>query len=152
GKEFPTPEESMIHQMAEMPLNHLGLVVEYHDVRKPLPDLTQRPDVRGILSWYRSENPISDLPGYVTWATNAIDRGKKFVVMGVSGLSFDEEKEGTKNKIAAPLLARIGLANDQCSRWKANPIGEVSCGWVDNGYFTSYPTKDAKMVEFERKF
>src|SRR5688572_28441662 len=38
-------EETFIHDMAEKPLNHLGLVLEPHDIRDPLPDLRQRTDV-----------------------------------------------------------------------------------------------------------
>ena len=40
------------HVAAEMPLNHLGLVVRYHDIHKQLPDKKAMADVRGILLWF----------------------------------------------------------------------------------------------------
>ena len=32
------PHQSRLHKLAEMPLNHLGYVLEYRDVNEPLPE------------------------------------------------------------------------------------------------------------------
>ena len=37
GGAFDDPALTPTHRLAELPLNHLGLVVRYHDVRQPLP-------------------------------------------------------------------------------------------------------------------
>ena len=45
------PRLTRIHRYAEAPLNHLGLTVIYHDIRRGLPPVAGLPDVRGVLSW-----------------------------------------------------------------------------------------------------
>src|ERR1700733_10391284 len=64
-------QESYIHTVAEMPLNHLGLVLEYHDIHDPLPAIAQRKDVRGVLTWFLKPVP-QDPKAYFEWAANAV--------------------------------------------------------------------------------
>src|SRR5580698_9536494 len=45
-------QNSYLHTVAEMPLNFLGLTVEYYDIHEPLPDIAHRKDVRGVISWF----------------------------------------------------------------------------------------------------
>src|SRR5580698_3533044 len=45
-------QNSNIHTLAEMPMNYLGLTVEYYDIHEPLPDIAHRKDVRGVISWF----------------------------------------------------------------------------------------------------
>src|ERR1700720_4394203 len=74
-------QESYIHTVAEMPLNHLGLSVEYHDIHEPLPAIAQRKDVRGVLTWFMS-NTTLEPESYLKWALDVMAAGKKFVVLG----------------------------------------------------------------------
>ena len=53
----PNPEESRIHRLLDMPLNHLGLVVRYHDIAKGLPDPASLADVRGVGYFLRRRSP-----------------------------------------------------------------------------------------------
>ena len=50
-----------VHAWAQMPLNWLGLVVDYHDVARGLPDEAQMGRYRGVLTWHQTEE-IDDPP------------------------------------------------------------------------------------------
>ena len=54
---------TMAHKFAEMPLNHLGMIVEYHDVKNSLPDIKNRADVRGVLTWFDSGETLNNPVG-----------------------------------------------------------------------------------------
>jgi len=75
------PEQTEIHQHAEMVLNHLGLVVEFHDLNAPLPTVAARADVRGILVWMRYRRLV-DSEQYLAWLDAALAAGKRFVSLG----------------------------------------------------------------------
>ncbi len=74
-----------IHRFAEMPLNHLGFILRYHDVRTPLPSLTDVERYRGVLSWFAG--PIPDGHTYLTWMGQISRIGPRIVVLGDVGVS-----------------------------------------------------------------
>lgn len=100
SKQFPKVQYTLIHNFAEMPLNHLGLIVEYHDIRQGLPNLDNRKDVRGILTWFRNEAPMDDPKAYLGWAAGQIEQGRKYVVMGLPG--FRSAKQ--RGKVSVPRI------------------------------------------------
>src|SRR5580704_13473622 len=74
-------QNSFIHTVAEMPLNRLGLTVEYYDIHEPLPDITHRKDVRGVITWFYGD--VYDSPEtFLKWSIEAAEAGKKFVFIG----------------------------------------------------------------------
>ncbi len=129
---LPTP----IHQLVEMPLNHLGLVVRYRDINRPLPPLQELGDVRGILTWFES-NAMADPQGFISWAEAAIDARKKFVVLGTFGVSQDLQKRTTPSSAVDHFLAKLGLRSEG--------------GWNFVTYDMKIAYKDPSMVEFERR-
>lgn len=86
GKIEREPHATRIHRMAEMPLNHLGLVVRYHDVNAGLPGDDQLAGVRGIISWF-SGTSLDDPGAYLSWAEKNIRAGRRFIVIGDLGAS-----------------------------------------------------------------
>ncbi|MEQ8587023.1 MAG: hypothetical protein RLO01_10850 [Thalassobaculaceae bacterium] len=103
--------DTRLHQLATMPLEHLGLVVEYHRVDRPLPDLSDRPDVRGVLSWLSSPSR-PDALALLEWYERALGQGKKLVFLGSPGVSADPKTgEISVNRINR-MLGRIGLRRD----------------------------------------
>jgi hypothetical protein len=104
-----------IHLMAEMPLNHLGLNVEYHNVHEPLPDIANRNDVRGVLTWFYGDTHLDAVP-YLNWALGVVDSGKKFVVMGAWGIDEHAATSMRGNKF----LGKIGIK--ALDRWVENPF------------------------------
>ena len=126
-----------IHQITEMPLNHLGLVVRYHDINTPLPPLASMQDVRGVLTWFRDDS-MRDPVGFLAWATAALDAGKKFVVIGDASATFDLKKHRTPAAALTQFWSRLGLRSD----------GE----WKTITYDLKIAYRDPVMVEFERPF
>ena len=56
SKAGETPKENHVHMNAEVILNHLGCVVDYHDLQSGLPDDGSMQKYRGVLTWfYRNE-------------------------------------------------------------------------------------------------
>ena len=97
------PSSTRIHKAAEMPLNHLGYVLHYHDVRTPLPPLAEARKYRGVITWF-----IDDLPdpaAYVDWLEGVTAAGVKLVALGEIAPKEASELVPRINRI----LARIGL-------------------------------------------
>src|ERR1700687_6447114 len=55
-----------IHRFAEMPLNHLGFSLRFHDIRTKLPEPAEMERSRGVLAWFVGSVPDSD--AYRAWA------------------------------------------------------------------------------------
>lgn len=100
--------DSRAHQLATMPLEQLGLVVEYHRVDRPLPSLDNREDVRGVLSWLSSPSR-PDALGLLEWFERALDLEKKLVFLGELGITSDPETGPVPEHRINRLLARIGV-------------------------------------------
>lgn len=129
------PEKSFIHTMAEMPLNHLGLEVEYYNIHQPLPQIDQRKDVRGVLVWVFPDTIIEDADAYVTWAYRNIDAGKKFVFMGGPGLTPGSYKYAAGlNR----MLRKIGIS--------------VTDTWLEHPFDVTYAYQTPSMFLTSRAF
>jgi hypothetical protein len=124
-----TFESSYLYGMAEFPLNHLGLELEYHNARKTLPDLSRRQDVRGVLVWLIDADKVDGmrLAAFVEAATA---RGLPVLV---SGPLPAKGGEGSANRI----FKSLGLRN----------LG----GFRPYTYDMAPVHKVAAMVEFERR-
>lgn len=126
--------ETRSHQLATMPLEQLGLVVEYHRVDQPLPDLAQRRDVRGIFAWLTT----STRPGarnLLEWYERAVDLGKKLVFFGDLGVSADPETGPVPIDRINRLLARLGV----------RIVGD----YVDYTGGATFPVLDRRVWGFE---
>jgi hypothetical protein len=128
-------QTTMLHKLAEMPLNHLGLVVEPHDINKTLPDLTGRDDVRGVLTWWESD-AIPGAARFIEWSSAAIDAGKRFVILGNFGFGSGSA-QAVPRAAANSFLRRLGL--------RARPQSS------DNSFTARATLKVSEMVEYERK-
>lgn len=125
-----------IHQMAEMPLNHLGFKVEYYDIKKELPNLDLRSDIAGILTWFPYSATTKDPEAFVKWSMHAIDLGMKYVVIGNPG--FDTKTEITSKSITNPFWAKLGLEDKDVS--------------ITDTYDTEISYSDPWLFYLERNF
>lgn len=98
-------EFTSAHMCAEMPLNFLGVKVEYVDLQRPLPSLVDRSDVIGILSWLPASYVLKDPIGLIRWLLHSIDVDKKFVQIG--DFDFDEGEKGMS--LRNGLWQRLGI-------------------------------------------
>jgi hypothetical protein len=99
-----------IHKVFEMPLNHLGLVVSYHDLRQPLPQNLE--GVRGAIVWFSGDvmpNPLE----FIAWCHRLLDAGGKLALNGGLGMANDRRGKPTPTETINELLQRIGVLYDE---------------------------------------
>jgi hypothetical protein len=121
--------------MAEMPLNHLGLVVRYHDIRRGPPSVEALEGVRGVMTWFPAET-LPDPRGYLRWLDAVAGRGIPLVVLGATGAFADEQGWRLPLDEVNRTTSRFG--------WRVEP------GWTSTTYNARYVTQDRQLVGFER--
>jgi polysaccharide biosynthesis protein PelA len=131
GDREPTPTDTRIHRFAEMPLNHLGYIVHFHDVRTPLPTPNAMTKYRGLLTWFTG--PIQSPKAYIDWAEKIAGLGIRFTILGDVGVDPSPDNLAAINRV----LATIGIAH----------TGES----VDLTFGTRIVSKDPGLIEFERE-
>lgn len=129
--------DTAIHRLLETPLNHLGLILEYHDVNSALPPIATRPDVRGVITWLSSDS-MQNPDQFLSWAEGVLDANRKFVVLGQPGAP--QRSGGTRTSAAKVdhLLERIGVRGEH--------------DFTGVTYSSRIIRKDPGVVEFERKY
>ena len=125
---------SLLHSRFELPLNHLGLILRYHDVREPMPALDELGDVRGSISWLH-ETIHGDPVAYLAWLSSFLDSGRRVVIVGELGATPGED--GVTQDAVDALWARLGLSSG----------GD----WVRMTYDLEVIASDDEVVGFERK-
>ncbi len=127
--------DTHIHHIAEMPLNYLGLILQYHDINNPLPTLSELGHVRGILTWFDSDT-MGDPRHFLSWAEAAVDNGKRFILLGDLSVAKNYQKARTPLSEINRFMQRLGIRME----------GE----WTAITYDARFVHKDPQMVEFER--
>ena len=125
------------HQAAQMPLNWLGLMVDYHDVDASLPGPEAMAAYRGVLTWFTSED-MDDPRAYLRWLAGQVTAGRRVVIMEALG-AFRDRRRGVDLDLeeVSSALAPLGLSFR--GRWTTDPrLIEIR-------------HRDGVM-EFERKF
>ncbi|NOU08198.1 MAG: hypothetical protein HOO99_18645 [Hyphomicrobiaceae bacterium] len=131
SKHEPGVHTTRLHKLAEMPLNHLGFIVDYHDVNAPLPVPTDLASYRGIITWF--VEPLVDPARYVAWLERALSPEMKYVMLGEVAPREADELIPAINRI----LGRFGLGHGG--------------NFHDITYKAKVVTRDADMIGFERK-
>ncbi len=126
------------HQLAEMPLNHLGYIFEYHDIRRELPDLGDREDVVGVIAWFDEETQLSlDVAKKLfDWSLRSLDLGKKFLLMGQP--IFIPENTGLPLEKMNTFWEKLGL--------------RITGDWVAKTYSVKLVEPHPYMTGFERSY
>lgn len=140
SNEGPRPKTATlneIHQWAQMPLNWLGLMVEYHDVSHGLPAETAMRRYCGVVTWFETDD-MDDALAYARWLGAQVRAGRRVVILGVLGALRDRRTGALVSPAAlAETLAPLGL------EFRGRPTKDprlIALKW-----------KDPRMVEFERK-
>lgn len=131
------PRFTNIHRYLEMPLNHLGYKLKYHNINDPLPP--HYSDVMGAIVWFSGKTHKNNVKPWLIWLHQHLNLNRKLLVVG--GLGVADKLRDTYPSVMEAIngvLARIGVY-DQNS-------------WVNITYDTKVVEKDAQMVEFERKY
>lgn len=133
--EVTSPRYSDVHALAEMPLNHLGLIVRYHDIQMGWPPVGTLRNVRGVLTWFEDDS-MRDPHGYLRWIEQLSQHRIPLVVIGSLGAFRDDH--GTPVPFDAINRALAGLG------WRYDG------GWHTTTYGTRYVIRDPRLIEFER--
>ena len=99
--ESPALDESSAHRFLQMPLNHMGYVTDYADVRKALPESVLRDRYAGIVSWFSGYVPAQRRPALSQWLQARVRDGMPLLVVGDWGMEPDRH-----------LARSLGLAAD----------------------------------------
>ena len=126
------------HRFAEMPLNYLGLIAEYHELSDMLPDIAERKDIRGVLTWFSDDVKIKNQAEYLNWATKVINSGKKYVIIGNPGF-IESGNDGNSNIVLVKRFFRkLGL--------------DYADSWQDATYKVKLIEADKNLLHFEKEY
>lgn len=93
-----------IHRFAEMPLNHLGFVLRFQDVRAALPDPGDTRRYQGVLTWFAG--PVADSGRYLDWASRVVGLDVNLVILGDVGVPVGPGTLGPVNRLLEPAGVR----------------------------------------------
>ena len=86
-----------IHRFAEMPLNHLGFILRFHNIRTSLPQPNEMERYRGVLTWFAG--PVADSKAYLAWASQVSRMNVRYVILGDVGAAADAANMAAVNRL-----------------------------------------------------
>ena len=89
GDESPALNYANAHRFLQMPLNHMGYVADYVDVRAGLPDRVAPDRYAGVVSWFSGYVPTARRTDLSRWLQARIREGMPLAVLGDWGLGPD---------------------------------------------------------------
>jgi hypothetical protein len=96
-----TPDSTLVHSKAEMPLNHLGYVVDYRDAAKALPDPESAASYAAVITWFTYD--VSRPSEYMAWARRLAERGVPFIIFGQMGAPATPQYLRSINSLLGPM-------------------------------------------------
>ena len=132
----PNRRFSALHRFAEMPLNHLGLILRYHDLAEGPPPAEALAGLRGVVLWFPGNAPMADPNGLLDWLEQAMARNVRLVVLSDPNLTADLQGHRTPTERIERFWGWLGL----------KPSGR----YIGDTFDLVMLHKEAAMVEFER--
>ncbi|WP_240456824.1 endo alpha-1,4 polygalactosaminidase [Acidovorax sp. 1608163] len=132
GAEAPAVNYTSAHRFLQMPLNHMGYVVDYADVRQPLPKDIYRDRYVGVVTAFNGYMPSALRREFSTWLQTLKNQGMPLAIVGDFGLAPDKSWadmfgiQGTSLSIYPPLQSQkqhpmMGL-EAASPLWKRTPL------------------------------
>ncbi len=129
-------EVSLVHTLAELPLNHLGMAVDYHDVNSDtLPSAEEMKKYRGVVTWF-SDNKMKAPDLYLAWVQEQVLAGRRVVIMEYLGAYQDLIGEPTDPALIATVFDAIG--------------GKHVGNWTDDASIIAVHESDKEVMGFEQ--
>jgi hypothetical protein len=97
GRQEGGIDATRIHRFAELPLNHLGYILRYRDVRDGLPEPREMARMAGVLTWF--VGPVPDEDGYLAWVSLTAQEGVRFIVLGDVGAIVTARNRRLANRV-----------------------------------------------------
>src|SRR5215471_55362 len=98
GAQERSADATRIHRFAELPLNYLGYILRYRDVRAGLPERGEVAHFAGVLTWF--VGPLTDGDAYLAWAERAAREGPRLVVLGGEVVEIETRRQDTHRALA----------------------------------------------------
>ena len=114
-------KNTSIHGAAAMPLEWLGLTLEYHDVNAELPPIWNDPAYRGVLTWFPEPN-LSNYPAYVAWVERVAAAGLRVVQIGDAAPKPGSLPDAVEAALRRRLFAAFGVR--ALGLWSSVTIGD----------------------------
>ncbi len=111
GSEKRTEEVDEIYQLAQLPLNNLGLVVRYANAEDALPPLDSLKEYRGILTWFIT-GEMRHAHRYRQWLARVLRQTNlHLVVLGHFGAyrEFNRDSTPADQREMSEILRLLGL-------------------------------------------
>ena len=89
GADYPTLNQASAHRFVEMPLNYLGYIADYVDVRKPLPQNISSDRYAGIITWFGGAIPDQRVKDVRQWLANQSRQKMPILVLNTPGFPVD---------------------------------------------------------------
>lgn len=114
GADSPALNYTNAHRYLQMPLNHLGYVVDYFDAQNPLPEDIYADRYAGVATWFSGGLPDTQGRALLRWLLARIDEGMPVAILGDFGFSLDAGSAARLGlRIANANPARLRLAGKQ---------------------------------------
>ena len=103
-------ENNRFHRLGELPLNHVGLVVDFQDVNDPkgMPGEAIMSGYRGVVSWLGIDR-CRDPEGLLRWYAQQAQAGRVVVLIERTGARFDLKKRPVDPKVESEAMTALGI-------------------------------------------
>lgn len=123
GSENRTEEVNEIYQRTQIFLNNLGLVVEYTDAEKPLPNSEKMAEYRGVLTWFVGEQ-MKNVSRYRSWLHRILtENNLPVAILGQMGAyrEFGREMSRSDQLESDLIFSDLGLKSSY-EMWQSDQI------------------------------
>jgi hypothetical protein len=134
-----------IHRFAEMPLNYLGYILRFHDIRTKLPPPAEIERYRGVLTWFAG--PVADSDAYLAWASQVSRLNVRYVILGDIGVAINSANIVVVNRLLD--LAGVHHTGDYVAPTLATRVVQKDLSLIEfechlGPVLSDYPVIDAK--------
>lgn len=90
GAEVPALNLSAAHRFLEMPLNYMGYIADYADIREPLPTDIDRDRYAGVVTWFNGAIPDRKIKEVRDWLKAQSLKKMPILVLSASGFPINK--------------------------------------------------------------
>ncbi|MFD2752655.1 bifunctional glycoside hydrolase 114/ polysaccharide deacetylase family protein [Comamonas terrae] len=135
GADDPALNYSSAHRFLEMPINYMGYIVDYADVRSPLPADVVRDRYAGVVSWFGGAIPDARFKDVRAWLTRQMQQGMPVLMMDAPGIPLDRTLMttlGVRSMEAAPAFPLKKAEQSPLMGFEAEPADPAHdySGWL----------------------
>jgi len=92
--ESPALNYANAHRYLQMPLNHMGYIVEYADVNQELPKAIHGDRYAGVVTYFTGATPAQRQPTLTAWLGDLVERKMPLAIIGDLGFAPDRAFAG----------------------------------------------------------